>query len=55
MQSSTTSEYGSIPQRLGFKNDFQIYAQASFNKNRKLFAKDNKTKDLGFLNPLDLD
>ena len=24
-------------------------------KNRKLFAKDNKTKDLGFLNPLDLD
>ena len=24
-------------------------------KNQKLFAKDNKTKDLGFLNPLDLD
>ena len=24
-------------------------------ESRKLFAKDNKTKDLGFLNPLDLD
>ena len=24
-------------------------------ESQKLFAKDNKTKDLGFLNPLDLD